>query len=70
VSGAVDKCTFCVQRIYDGRPPACVETCPTKVRIFGDVNDPNSEVSRLLVANNYRVEKPEMGTDPNLFYVI
>jgi tetrathionate reductase subunit B len=69
-TGAVDKCTFCVQRIFDGRLPACVETCPTKVRVFGDLNDPKSEVSKLLVENPYRVEKPEMGTKPFLFYLV
>lgn len=68
-TGAVDKCTFCVQRIYNGKLPACVETCPTKVRVFGDLNDPESEVSKLLVKHQYRVEKPEMGTKPFLFYL-
>lgn len=70
VTGAVDKCTFCIQRIYNGQLPACVETCPTKVRVFGDLNDPESEVSKLLVKKPYRVEKPEMGTEPFLFYLI
>jgi len=69
-TGAVDKCTFCAHRVYQGRLPACVETCPTKVRVFGDLNDPNSEVSLLLARNPYRVLKPEMGTKPFLFYLI
>ena len=68
--GAVDKCTFCVQRIYAGRLPACVETCPTKVRVFGDLNDPESEVSRLLTKYPHRVEKPDVGTQPFLFYLV
>jgi Fe-S-cluster-containing dehydrogenase component len=68
--GAVDKCTFCIQRIYVGRLPACVETCPTKVRVFGDLNDPCSEVSRLLAKYPSRVLKEAQGTKPFLFYLI
>jgi Fe-S-cluster-containing dehydrogenase component len=68
--GAVDKCTFCAHRIYSGKLPACVETCPTKVRVFGDLNDPKSEVSRLLAKHPHRVQKPEMGTEPYLFYLL
>jgi Fe-S-cluster-containing dehydrogenase component len=67
---AVDKCTFCTQRIYVGRIPACVETCPTKVRVFGDLNDPNSEVSILLAENPSRVLKVSQGTKPNLYYLM
>ena len=67
--GAVDKCTFCAHRIAQGRLPACVETCPTRVRTFGDLNDSESAVSRLLVKNPHRVLKPEMGTKPFLFYL-
>jgi tetrathionate reductase subunit B len=67
---AVDKCTFCMQRIQVGRTPACVETCPTKVRVFGDLNDPNGEVSQLLAENPSRVLKAAQGTKPNLYYLI
>lgn len=66
---SVDKCTFCDHRIYKGLLPACVDTCPTKVRIFGDLNDPNSEVSKLLAQRHYFVLKPEAGTGPNLYYL-
>ena len=67
---AVDKCTLCTQRIYVGRLPACVGTCPTKVRVFGDLNDPCSEVSKLLAKYPTRVLKQSQGTKPYLFYVI
>ncbi|ADH85125.1 4Fe-4S dicluster domain-containing protein [Desulfurivibrio alkaliphilus] len=65
----IDKCTFCAHRIAEGKLPACVDTCPTKVRVFGDLNDPNSEVARLLATRHYRVLKPEQGTKPSLFYL-
>jgi Fe-S-cluster-containing dehydrogenase component len=68
--GATDKCTFCLHRVVAGRLPACVETCPTKVRVFGDLNDPKSEVSLLLVKYQHRVSKPEMGTGPALYYLV
>lgn len=69
-TGAVDKCTFCAHRVYTGRLPACVETCPTKVRVFGDINDPNSEVSKLLAKHPSRILKSARGTKPHLFYLI
>jgi Fe-S-cluster-containing dehydrogenase component len=68
--GAVDKCTFCIQRVHSGRLPACVETCPTKVRVFGDLNDPRSEVSKLLAKYPSQVLKEAQGTKPHLFYLI
>lgn len=64
------KCTFCVHRIDNGLPPACVHNCMGKARIFGDLNDPNSEVSKLLNSVPTQVLKPEMGTHPNVFYIM
>ena len=66
---AVDKCSLCDHRVGKGLLPACVETCPAKVRVFGDGNDPHSDASRLLAGNSYRVQKQEKGTRPNLFYL-
>lgn len=68
--GVVGKCTFCFHRIAEGRSPACVETCPTKVRTFGDFDDPKSEVSHLLRTRTTEVKKSQAGTSPNLRYVI
>jgi Fe-S-cluster-containing dehydrogenase component len=46
--GYADKCTFCIHRVEKGQDPACVSVCPTHCMHFGDLDDPQSEVSRLL----------------------
>ncbi|WP_434623142.1 sulfate reduction electron transfer complex DsrMKJOP subunit DsrO [Azospirillum sp. B2RO_4] len=64
-----DKCTFCVHRVEAGLLPACVETCVGGARIFGDLKDPDSTVSKLVREQNPKVLKPEMGTQPRVFYI-
>ena len=64
-----DKCNFCVHRTEAGLLPACVETCVGGARIFGDLNDPQSAVSKLIAEHTTQVLKPEMGTEPNVFYI-
>lgn len=68
-SGVVEKCTFCQHRVREGRPPRCVEVCPVGARHFGDLNNSDSRVSRLLRANITSVLLSEMSTKPNLLYV-
>lgn len=68
-SGTVDKCTFCRHRVDAGLEPACVTTCPTKVRVFGDLADPKSEARQLLDRNRVEVRKPEAGTQPKVYYL-
>lgn len=63
------KCTFCAHRTADGLPPACVQACPTHCRIFGDLDDPDSEISRKAAANPTTVWKPDAGTAPRVLYV-
>lgn len=67
--GTVQKCTFCVHRVDRGEQPACVVTCPTNCRIFGDLDHPESEVSTLLRERNGTQPRPEAGTNPNVYYL-
>lgn len=67
--GYVDKCTFCYHRTQKGDQPACVSICPTGALSFGNLNDPESKVSRLLASREWHVLKPEAGTEPNLFFL-
>jgi Fe-S-cluster-containing dehydrogenase component len=68
-AGVVEKCTFCYHRTSKGLQPACVEACPAKARIFGDQDDPNSEIARVLRANKSFRLKEELGTRPNVHYI-
>jgi molybdopterin-containing oxidoreductase family iron-sulfur binding subunit len=76
--GNVRKCTFCLhlqdeEGRYDraaGRWPACAKTCTGRAIIFGDFNDPESHVSRLLKSRNGIRLKEELGTQPNVYYLV
>lgn len=68
-NGMADKCDFCIERVHAGLLPACVSTCIAHARYFGDLNDPNSIVSRLLAEESYQVLRPELGTKPRVFYI-
>jgi phenylacetyl-CoA:acceptor oxidoreductase subunit 1 len=75
------KCTFCVERIDEGignglRPgtdpeatPACVNSCVSGAMAFGDLDDPESKVSRLLASNEYFRMHEELGTGPGFYYL-
>ena len=67
--GTAVKCDFCFERLEKGRLPACVETCPGQARIFGDLEDPNSEVSRLLRKHRAVSLKEDEGTEPLVCYI-
>jgi molybdopterin-containing oxidoreductase family iron-sulfur binding subunit len=68
-AGVVEKCTFCVQRSRNGKTTACVEACPVGARKFGDLNDPDSEVSQILKTRRVWRLKEEYGTEPMIWYV-
>lgn len=64
-----DKCTFCAHRLDKNLLPACVETCVGGARIIGDLNDPNSNVSKLIKNHPTSVLKKSQGTKPKVFYI-
>ena len=66
--GVMEKCTFCLHRTRNGRLPACLEACPTGARVFGDLNDPNSEIRWVLANKRVFVLKEDVGTKPRFFY--
>lgn len=65
-----DKCTFCFHRIEEGLQPACVSTCVGHSRVFGDANDPDSKVSQLIRNHETQRLDPELGTDPQVYYIV
>jgi Fe-S-cluster-containing dehydrogenase component len=67
--GYASKCTFCSHRVEKGQLPACVSVCPTHCMHFGDLDDPSSAVSRLLVSRPHYTLLPEAGTRPHLFFL-
>jgi molybdopterin-containing oxidoreductase family iron-sulfur binding subunit len=68
-TGVVEKCTFCDHRVTKGELPYCVVACPSEARIFGDLDDPNSNVNHLLGKFQPIRLKEELGTEPNVFYI-
>jgi tetrathionate reductase subunit B len=71
VTRTADKCTFCLHRLAAGLLPACVENCVGGARIFGDLRDPASAVSRMLAAfkGKLAVLYPEKSTNPHVLYL-
>ncbi len=77
--GVVEKCTFCFHRIDQGLKegkrigievvPACVEACPSQARTFGDLDDPQSPISKLLAARTSFRLREELATQPKVIYL-
>jgi Fe-S-cluster-containing dehydrogenase component len=67
--GTVEKCDFCSERVQAGQEPSCVVSCTGHARYFGNLDDPNSEVSRLIKERRGLVLNPEMNTDPSVYYL-
>ena len=68
-TGTAAKCHYCSHRTEIGLEPACVVVCPEHAIIAGDMDNPSSEISRLLATQDVTVRKPEQGTAPKLFYI-
>ena len=64
-----EKCNFCANRVENNLLPACVIVCPTECRIFGDLDDSASAVSRIVQHEAFALRKPEKGTGPRIFYL-
>jgi len=68
--GVVEKCDFCTERLAEGQIPACVEACTAKALAFGDLEDANSEIRGLLRERFAIRRKPELGTNPEIYYLV
>jgi Fe-S-cluster-containing dehydrogenase component len=84
MGGVMEKCTFCIQRIKRGKndakedaraladgdiQPACAQSCPAEAMVFGDLNDPESRVSRMAGSGRSSRLLEELGTKPKVFYL-
>ncbi|MCC6800552.1 MAG: 4Fe-4S dicluster domain-containing protein [Anaerolineae bacterium] len=79
--GVVEKCTFCIHRLDAGlaagltpgvdpeATPACVNICPVTARVFGDLNNPDSEISRIIASTATFRLREDLGTEPNVYYI-
>lgn len=67
----VDKCTRCIHRLENGVVPSCINTCPGEARMMGNLNDPNSEISKRIAEAGDRVSTlmPDAGTKPSVYYI-
>ena len=66
---SVDKCNFCRDRVVNGRLPACVETCVGNSRMFGDLDNPNDKVTKIVKSGLAQPLLPHLGTRPNVYYI-
>ena len=66
----VEKCTFCYQRQARGEVPACMDLCPARARHFGDLDDPASDISKLVSEREYMQLLPSEGTRPSVYYLV
>jgi molybdopterin-containing oxidoreductase family iron-sulfur binding subunit len=70
--GVAESCTLCAHLLEQGRPPACVAACQganAGALHVGDLNDPESDVARLIAGNPVKRIRPDLGTEPKVFYI-
>jgi molybdopterin-containing oxidoreductase family iron-sulfur binding subunit len=68
-AGTVEKCTLCSHLVDAGEQPACVQACPASARVFGDLDEPDSAVAKIIAARKGTQLKAEMGTRPKVYYL-
>jgi Fe-S-cluster-containing dehydrogenase component len=68
--GVVEKCNLCEERLAQNELPKCVEACDENAIVFGNLDDPDSEVQRLLRSRFSIRRKPELGTHPEIYYLV
>jgi len=68
--GVVEQCNFCAERLGTDQKPACVEACECQALTFGDLNDPESDVRKILDEELSQRRRPELGTNPHVFYLV
>ena len=69
MKGVVEKCNFCAERLAVGKMPACVEASNGAI-VFGDLEDPHSEVREVLRENFTIRRKQSLGTEPCVYYIV
>ena len=70
-AGIIEKCTLCADRAHTQDKPACVRACPAQCRFYGDLDDPNSEVSRaVLAAGENTHHLMDVGNHPSMVYIL
>ncbi|MDO5042106.1 MAG: 4Fe-4S dicluster domain-containing protein [Slackia sp.] len=67
--GTVEKCTFCYNLVDRGEAPACMQLCPGRARYWGDLDDPESDISKVLEGRAYVLLGEEAGTNPKVYYL-
>ncbi|WP_066175183.1 4Fe-4S dicluster domain-containing protein [Bacillus marinisedimentorum] len=65
----VEKCRFCAEEVAQGKQPSCVSTCISDARVFGDLDDPNSELNREIIKRNAKPLRNDLSSKAKIFYV-
>jgi Fe-S-cluster-containing dehydrogenase component len=68
MENTAQKCNYCAHRVDIGLEPACVIVCPEQAIIAGDIDDPTTQIARMVATEKLTVRAPEQGTGPNVFY--